>query len=140
MELIYEKESYGTRDQRWIRSQHGTSKTVVPCMLDMTDPSWNQETHFPIGYLISGIPLIYIVGSDGLFKPWLAPSDGDMSGFLLSGDQKVVNADGTVTTASIAVDIFTHGMVRLAYLPVPASTDAILALDLPKGIIASLGD
>lgn len=136
MKLELTTETWGIRDQRWIRSQHGTAQTVVPAMLDMNDGNWVEATHFPTGYLVSGIPL-HRTGVENRWRPWINfVTDGVVEAFLLSGDQFVVEPGGTIPAATrIGVDIFTHGMVRLDYLPV-----TVAETELPVGILPSLGD
>lgn len=141
MELSITTESWGFRDQRWIRSRHGTSEGVQPVTLDMTDTDWVQATHFPAAaggrsYLLSGLPLVKITGSENRWKIWL-PADGLITAFLLSGDQEVTNPTVAASRSDeLIVDAFAHGIVRLDYLPIAGIT----AADLGPGLMASLND
>ena len=138
MKLELTTETWGIRDQRWIRSQHGTTQTVVPAMLDMNDAAWVEATHYPTGYLLSGIPL-HRTGTENQWKPWVDfATDGLIEAFLLSGDQFVTEPGVAVPASTlIAVDIMTHGMVRLNYFP---HTVTVLETDLPATITHSFGD
>lgn len=129
MELTRKSETWGVRDQRWLGSAHGID-AAHPAMLDLTHSSWVPATHWPDGALLSGTPLKKVSGSEGryrVFKKSAPESDTVVDAFLLSGGQQVP----AVVHDEIAVDIMTHGYVRLGYLPV-----AVLEAELPDEIRA----
>lgn len=138
MELTRTVESWGTRDQRWLRSQHGTD-SVRAVMLDLAHTSWVPATHWPDGTLKSGTPLKRVSGSEGryrVFKTTAPESDTVVDCFLLSGGQKVpspVNDD-------VAVDALFHGVIRLNYLPFQAAPNIVTATNLAGTMLQATAD
>lgn len=126
MELKHTVETWGGVDNRWLGSAFGTD-AVQSIMLDLTSNRWSSGTHYPNGYLISGIPLIKVSGSEGRYRPWVAavdwagPPTDRADGFLLWGGQKVPSP----TNDDVAAEIIRVGFVRLPYLPVVMTASQI---------------
>lgn len=102
-----------TDDPSWIGSGHGTdtNKTVT---LDIS--KFDAETHYPNGFLPSGLPLGKITAT-GLYGPYDAavdPADGteNLDCFLYSP----LTVESGVTAVSGAG--FTHGPIVEANLPI----------------------
>lgn len=120
MELVRKSETWGVRDQRWLRSRLST-EMVQGVMLDLTDSNWVPATHWPSGALLSGLPLKAKSGTEGRYRLFI-PADLTIDAFVLSGGLQVpspVNDD-------VAVDVITFGVIRLNYLPVSGITASFL--------------
>ncbi|WP_405674890.1 head decoration protein [Streptomyces sp. NBC_01511] len=112
MELSLKTEQFGSDDQSWLGSEHGTQATET-IVLDTS--TFTPATHYPDGFFKSGIPLGMIT-SGGKYGPYAAgASDGreTLVGFLYAA----VPAPA-VNTLDPAAALFTHGKVRESRLPV----------------------
>ncbi|WP_030747628.1 head decoration protein [Streptomyces sp. NRRL F-5135] len=112
MELSQRTEQFGSDDQSWLGSEHGTQATET-IVLDTS--LFTPATHYPEGFFKSGIPLGQVTAS-GKYGPYSAgASDGreTLIGFLFSAVQAPA-----VNTLDPAAALFTHGKVREARLPV----------------------
>ncbi|MFE2747321.1 head decoration protein [Streptomyces scopuliridis] len=126
MNLNQTTETFGSDDQSWLGSEHGTQATET-IVLDTS--TFTPATHYPDGFFKSGIPLGMIT-SGGKYGPYAAgASDGreTLVGFLYAA----VGAP-TVNTVDPAGALFTHGKVREARLPV--AVDAAGKTDLAGAI------
>lgn len=94
-------ELYGGGDHSWLGSSHGIGNARTVAL----DPStFTKETHYPDGYLPSGLPLTITGGKAG-------PYDGvTLDGFLLT-DQ---TTDGET---DILAPVLDHGRVITSRLP-----------------------
>ena len=118
MDLSQKTETFGSDDQSWLGSEHGTQATET-VVLDTS--TFTEATHYPDGYLKSGIPLALITattggGEVGKYGPYDgAATDGreTLVGFLFAA----VKAPA-VTTIDPAGAMLTHGKVRTSRLPV----------------------
>ena len=122
MELKHTYETWGGTDNRWLGSSEGT-ESVQSIMLDLTDSNWVPATHWPKGYLLSGLPLKLKTGTEGRYRLWLS-ADGRADGFLLWGGQKVPSP----TNDDVAAEMISVGFVRLPYLPVTMTAAQVPAL------------
>ncbi|WP_329032254.1 head decoration protein [Streptomyces sp. NBC_01725] len=112
MELSLKTEAFGSDDQSWLGSEHGTQATET-IVLDTS--TFTPATHYPDGYFKSGIALGMIT-TGGKYGPYSAgASDGreTLVGFLYAA----VPAPA-VNTLDPAAALFTHGKVRASRLPV----------------------
>lgn len=101
-----------TDDPSWLGSAHGTDATET-VTLDVS--LFDAETHYPDGYLPSGLNLAKVT-TTGLFGPYdNAATDGrgTFEGHLVA-PRHVASA-----TQRIAAGMLTHGRVVEANLPVP---------------------
>lgn len=97
--------TYGTGDYSWLRNTDGLDESVTG-VIDISD--FTANTHFPNGYLPSGLP-VRIDDLDDI-RPW-ADATGAVLGFL-KGDWKT---DGV---EDVNVSVITRGNVKTAKLPV----------------------
>lgn len=113
MNLQQTVRSFGMDDQSWLGSEHGTQATES-CTLDVS--TFTPNTHYPAGYIKSGIPLGQITATKK-FGPYdNNATDGRQTlvGFLWSA----VGAP-TDNTIDVSGALFVHGKVRESRLPVP---------------------
>lgn len=105
-------ETFGAGDQSWLGSLHGIGncRTVTP---DLT--AFTANTHYPDGYLKSGIPLaIVTTNSQKRAVPYVSGGTGGtgvLAGFLLN-DEPVVGSQVQPTA------MLDHGRIRTSRLPV----------------------
>lgn len=99
-------ETIGGGDQTWLGSTHGisNSRTVT---IDVS--GFTAGTHYPNGYLPSGLPLN--VADEGAAVPWTGAA-GEELGFLLF-DQTCA-----ATTPDFAAAVLRHGTVMVDNLPI----------------------
>lgn len=96
---------YGTGDYSWMRNTDGLDEAING-VIDISD--FTANTHFPKGYLPSGLP-VRIDDLDDI-RPW-ADATGAVLGFL-KGDFKT---DGV---EDVNVAVVTRGNIKTANLPV----------------------
>ena len=96
------KEPWGTGNQRWLGSAHGTSSAQT-VTLDASKLTKYKEA----GMIPAGTPLK--VAAAGKFEPVTAASD-ELAGFLLT-DQSVAGA------GDVIAPMLDHGRIRVDYLP-----------------------
>ena|SRR5689334_11028397 len=115
MDLTLRSINFSQDRRDWLGSQHGTD-VLRPITLDVS--TFTAGTHYPDGYLKSGIPLgkITASGKYGLYND--AASDGRQTcvGLLATGVE-VINHRGQAST-SVNGSMFLHGFVVLSKLPV----------------------
>lgn len=97
---------YGTGDFSWLRNTDGLDDSAVTGVIDISD--FTSGTHFPNGYLPSGLP-VRIDDLDDI-RPW-ADVAGAVLGYL-KGDYKT---DGV---EDVNVAVITRGNIKTAKLPV----------------------
>jgi hypothetical protein len=105
-------EMFGSDDQSWLGSAHGTDATET---ISLDTSTFTPATHYPDGYFKSGIPLGQITAG-GKFGPYdNAAVDGraTLVGFLYAAVK--APTDNTVDPAAA---MLTHGKVRTSRLPV----------------------
>lgn len=127
MDLTIRTETHGQDDQSWLGSSHGTD---MARSVTLDTSAFTAATHYPAGFLKSGIPLGRITAS-GKFGPYNdANTDGTQTlvGFLLSPVR--VPADVNVDPQGA---LFIHGVVVEARLPV--TVDANGKADLAGRVI-----
>ncbi len=126
--LITESFSQDKRD--WLAGAHGTD--IVPSVtLDVT--KFTSGTHYPDGYIKSGIPLgkVTVGGKYGPYDN--AASDGRevCVGFLYTGVEVVTRRGATLTSA--VGSMLVHCAVKESKLPV--AVDAAGKTDLGARVI-----
>jgi hypothetical protein len=122
MDLSVRRDFEGRDDQSWLGSAHGTS-SAQSITLQMS--SFTAATHFPNGYLPSGLPLgKYTSGANaGKYGPVTdAAADGSqvLAGFLFTA----VAAPRSTTATVVNGALLDHGRVILARLPIAPSAAA----------------
>ncbi|MFD9205976.1 head decoration protein [Streptomyces sioyaensis] len=130
MDLSLRTESF-TQDRRdWLGSAHGTD---APVSVTLDVSTFTAGTHYPDGYIKSGIPLGKITAS-GKYGPYDdTKTDGRQTcvGFLFTA-QDVVSPRGTVSTSAVG-SMLVHCFIREARLPV--TIDAAGKTDLGARVI-----
>ena len=110
MDLTIKRESFGQDDQSWLGSAHGTNAAQTDT-LDAA--SFTKATHYPDGWLKSGLPL---AKSGEKYVLWTAGAV--LAGFLFTTVR--VPED---TAAPVGAAILEHGRVKAAKLPVSVDAD-----------------
>jgi hypothetical protein len=106
-------ETFGSDDQSWLGSAHGTDATET---ISLDTSAFTKAIHYPDGYFKSGIPLGEITATPGKFGPYdNAAVDGRavLVGFLYAA----VKAPD-VNTVDPSAAMLTHGKVRASRLPI----------------------
>lgn len=131
MDLLTSSETYSQGDHSWLRSAHGTEATRT-ITLDLT--AFAKATHFPNGYIPSGMSLGVISANPDTYGPYTpAAMDGTETNVgHLFGDVQVANDDGTDGVGYALGALFTHGVVVEANLPSGDALDANGKADLPS--------
>lgn len=123
MDLTVRDEVFGSENRAWLGSQHGTesNRTIT---LDVS--TFTAATHYPEGFIPSGVVLGQITGS-GLFGPFDPNAlDGrdTAAGHLFNSTP--VKAGAT----NIGAPLFDHGAVVESKLPAASGLDATAKADL----------
>lgn len=116
MDLSLKSINFSQDRRDWLGSEHGTD---APRSVSLDVSKFTQATHYPDGYLKSGIPLGKITAS-GLYGPYDdTATDGRQTcvGLLFTG-VGVVDQRGRVST-QVGGSMLLHGFIRLTKLPVP---------------------
>ena len=106
MDLTIKRESFGQDDQSWLGSAHGTNAAQT---VTLDASSFVKATHYPEGWLKSGLPL----AKSGK-KHVLWTVGADLAGFLFTTVRVPEDVASPVGAA-----ILEHGRVKAAKLPVP---------------------
>lgn len=111
MNLAQKREAYGSDDQSWIDSRAGLNNGKS-CTIDLA--SFTKATHYPDGFLKSGLPLAKITanGHVGLYDNAATDGRGTLWAVLLSG---VEVADGATSVVGAAL---LTGRIKAVNLPV----------------------
>lgn len=113
------EEVLGTGDQSWLGSTHG----IANCRTETVDISaFTKSTHYPDGYLRSGLPVAKV---GGVLVPYdsteaTVTGAGVIAGHLFT-DQAVVG------TADFAAPLLDHGRVKASRVPGSFSKPAAAA-------------
>lgn len=112
MDLGLTTESFGTDDQSWLGSAHGTQATES---VTLDTSTFTLATHYPDGYFKSGLPLgkITATGKYGPYNGAAVDGTETLVGFLFAA----VKAP-SVNTVDVAGAMLVHGKVRESRLPV----------------------
>lgn len=126
--LITESFSQDRRD--WLQGEHGTD-IVASVTLDVS--KFTAGTHYPDGYIKSGIPLGKITtgGKYGLYDDSVSDGRQTCVGFLYTGVE-VVTQRGQVLTSAVG-SMLVHCAVKESKLPV--AVDAAGKVDLASRVI-----
>jgi hypothetical protein len=119
MDLSLKTETFGSDDQSWLGSAHGTDATET-VVLDTS--LFTAGTHYPDGYFKSGLPLGKIT-TGGKYGPYNdSATDGrqTLAGFLFAAVP--APTDNTIDPAGA---MLTHGKVRASRLPVTVDAAGI---------------
>jgi hypothetical protein len=126
--LITESFSQDRRD--WLASDHGTD--IAPSVtLDVS--TFTAGTHYPDGYIKSGIPLGKITASQkyGLYDDTKTDGRQTLVGFLFTGVEVVTRRGATLSSA--VGSMLVHCAVKESKLPV--AVDAAGKTDLASRVI-----
>jgi hypothetical protein len=108
--------SYQAEKRSWLLSSHGTEPGTTPSInLDVS--AFTAATHYPNGYLLSGIVLgkITATGKYGPYVDAAVDGTGTAAGFLFSSVKVPNTADTTKDTNGALV---AHCFVDAAKLPI----------------------
>lgn len=119
MDLQTKSESWGVDDQSWLASRHGLD-SARSITLDAS--AFTKGTHYPDGFLKSGIPLARRA-ADGLHVPYNTSGSGGaevLDGHLRSrvGVPATVDSDTRIGAA-----LLWTGVVDVRFLPAPVDAD-----------------
>lgn len=116
MDLTLRSISFSQDRRDWLGSQHGTD-VLRSITLDVS--TFTAGTHYPDGYLKSGLPIgkITATGKYGLYDDTKTDGRQTCVGLLATGVE-VVNHRGQAST-SVNGSMFLHGFVVLSKLPTP---------------------
>lgn len=106
MDITIKRESFGRDDQSWLGSAHGTNAAQT---VTLDASTFTKATHYPEGWLKSGLPL---AKSGQKHVLWTAGAA--LAGFLFTTVRVPENLASPVGAA-----ILEHGRVKAAKLPVP---------------------
>jgi hypothetical protein len=123
-------ETFSQDKRDWLQGDHGTD-IAVGVTLDVS--KFTAGTHYPDGYIKSGIPLGKITAG-GKFGPYDdAASDGRQTlvGFLFTGVEVVTRRGATLPSA--VGSMLVHCAVKESKLPAPV--DAAGKVDLASRVI-----
>lgn len=109
MDISIKRTPIGNEDQSWLGSAHGTNAAQT---ITLDASTFTKATHYPDGYLKSGLPL---AKSGAKYVLWT--TGADLAGFLFTSVRVPEN-----TATPVGGAIFEHGRVKTAKLPV--SVDA----------------
>jgi hypothetical protein len=119
MDLSLTTETFGQDDQSWLGSQHGTdaARTIT---LDVS--KFTEGTHYPDGYLTSGIVLgkVTATGEYGPYDGTAGDGRETAAGFLF----QAVKTPAVNTTPVVAA-ILEHGKVIQSTLPFQAGAGSL---------------
>jgi hypothetical protein len=108
--------SYQVEKRAWLVGDHGTGPGATPTItLDVS--AFTAATHYPNGYLLSGVILGRITAT-GLYAPYVdanVDGTGTAAGLLFSS-VKVPNT--SVLTIDVGGALFVHGFVNENKLPI----------------------
>jgi hypothetical protein len=108
--------TYQVEKRAWLLGSHGTDPGTTPTItLDVS--AFTAATHYPNGYLLSGIVLGRITAT-GLYAPYVdanVDGTGTAAGLLFSS-VKVPNT--AVLTIDVGGALFKHGFVNQNKLPI----------------------
>jgi hypothetical protein len=108
--------SYQTEKRSWLLSPHGTEPgTTISATLDVS--AFTAATHYPNGYLLSGIVLAQL-STTKLWVPYVdagTNGQGTAAGFLFSSVKVPNTAD---TTKDVGAGVVVHCFVDAAKLPI----------------------
>lgn len=113
MDLSLRTETFGQDDQSWLGSAHGT-EAARSITLDVS--TFTPATHYPDGYLKSGLPLgkITASGKYGLYATGASDGRQTMVGVLFTA-VKV----GSANTVPVSGAMLLHCIVVESKLPAP---------------------
>ncbi|MFI7096437.1 head decoration protein [Streptomyces lydicus] len=122
MDLSLKTVSYSQDRKDWLGSQHGTD-VLRSITLDVS--TFTKATHYPDGYLKSGIPLGKITSSGkyGLYDDTKTDGRQTCVGFLWTGVE-VIDHRGNAST-SVGGSMFIHGFINTAKLPVSIDANGL---------------
>lgn len=108
--------NYQAEKRSWLLGPHGTEPGATPgCTLDVS--AFTQATHYPNGYLLSGIVLGRLTATGKLAPLLAANSDGSQTAVgILFGSVKIPNL--LDLTVDVGAAILVHGFVDAAKLPI----------------------
>ncbi|MGW1269684.1 head decoration protein [Streptomyces sp. NPDC002491] len=122
MDLSLKTVSYSQDRRDWLGSEHGTD---APRSITLDVSKFTANTHYPDGYLKSGIPLGKIT-TGGKYGPYDdTATDGRQTcvGLLFTGVE-VVDNRGRVST-TVGGSMLVHGFIKTTRLPVSLDANGL---------------
>ncbi|MEU7039845.1 head decoration protein [Streptomyces varsoviensis] len=115
MDLTFKRETFSQDRRNWLGSEHGTD---APRSITLDVAKFSQASHYPDGYLKSGLPVAKITatGLYGLYDKAATDGRGVLAGFLFTG-VGVVDHRGRIAT-QVGGSMLVHGFIRADRLPV----------------------
>lgn len=115
MDLSLKQDTFSQDRRDWLGSEHGTD---APRGVTLDVTKFTQATHYPDGYLKSGLPVAEVTASGlyGLYDGAATDGRQNLAGFLFTGVE-VVDHRGRVS-AKVGGSMLVHGFVRTDRLPV----------------------
>lgn len=112
--LAIETTSYQVEKRDWLSSNFGTDE---PRSITLDVSKFTAATHYPNGFLLSGIVLGPVTATPGMFGPYdNAASDGrEVAAGILFSSVKVNAADTTVDVTGAMMEM---GLIVQAKLPI----------------------
>ena len=124
------KTAWSVGNRQWLGSNHALENAQTGT-LDLS--TFTAATHFPEGYIKSGMPLN--VANLKAIKPWTAAA-GEKLGFLTS-DQPV-QAGISADQEDFTVAFIWHGRIKTSFLPiaftVPTDANSVGKYDFTPGV------
>lgn len=116
MDLTLRSINFSQDRKDWLGSQHGTD---APRSVTLDVSTFTQATHYPDGYIKSGLPLgkITATGKYGLYDNTKSNGQEVCAGLLATGVE-VINHRGQAST-TVGGSMLVHGFVVLSKLPAP---------------------
>ena len=126
----FRSETFAANDRTWLGSTHGLANARTET-LDVT-VGFTAATHYPDGFLKSGLPLgkVTATGKVGLYDSAAVDGRNKLIGFLAT-EQVVTGTPGASATGTFPVPVLDHGRVKVAKLPI-AFTAPAAASDLTQ--------
>lgn len=113
MDLGITSESWGVDDTSWLASRKGLD-TCRSVTLDVS--TFTQATHYPDGFLPSGLPLAHDTAK-GMYVPYDSAGVGDTG--ILAGFLRGVVHIGDPAPARAGAALQWEGVVDSRFLPLP---------------------
>lgn len=122
MDLTLKSISFSQDRRDWLGSEHGTD---APRSITLDVSKFTQATHYPDGYLKSGLPLGLITTSGlyGLYDGTATDGRQTLVGFLFTGVE-VIDHRGRAST-KVGGSMLVHGFIRTDKLPVTVDADGL---------------
>lgn len=123
MDLSVRDEVFGVENRAWLGSQHGTQSNRS---ITLDASAFTEATHYPEGFIPSGVVLGQITGS-GLFGPY---DDTATDGREVAAGHLFNSVPVRAGATNIGAPLLDHGAVVESKLPAGHGLDAAAKTDL----------